>query len=262
MHERRLPGRPATTLPVGGTLAAATCTTPTCTTPDGDDADVAAGRLDRRVREGRRAGRGGRRRHATRHADGDLGGGPAVTAAATLTTIAVAVDTLLVDKDTNDPDDSRPTTRPPWTPTAAYGYWDLAEDPEPAASLPHGAHQGRVVHRQQLPGARSRRTRRELAAFLDGGGRLLMSGQDILDQAAGTTAFVHDYLHIDWDGTEVQNDKATDGRARGHRQPGDRRPRRRAAGPLGPRGATSRTRSRRSHPATPAFTDDTGQPTP
>ena len=27
-----------------------------------------------------------------------------------------------------------------------------------------------------------------------------MSGQDILDQAAGTTAFVHDYLHIDWDG--------------------------------------------------------------
>jgi hypothetical protein len=37
-----------------------------------------------------------------------------------------------------------------------------------------------------------------------------MSGQDILDQAAGTTAFVSDYLHIDWDGTEVQNDKATD----------------------------------------------------
>jgi hypothetical protein len=36
-----------------------------------------------------------------------------------------------------------------------------------------------------------------------------MSGQDILDQAAGTTAFVHDYLHIDWDGSEVQNDKAT-----------------------------------------------------
>ena len=36
-----------------------------------------------------------------------------------------------------------------------------------------------------------------------------MSGQDILDQAAGTTAFVHNYLHIDWDGSEVQNDKAT-----------------------------------------------------
>jgi hypothetical protein len=49
----------------------------------------------------------------------------------------------------------------------------------------------------------------KLASFLDGGGRLLMSGQDILDQAAGTTAFVHDYLHIDWDGTEDQNDKPT-----------------------------------------------------
>ena len=48
-----------------------------------------------------------------------------------------------------------------------------------------------------------------LAAFLDGGGRLFMSGQDILDQAAGTTDFVHDYLHIDWDGTEVQNDQPT-----------------------------------------------------
>jgi hypothetical protein len=48
-----------------------------------------------------------------------------------------------------------------------------------------------------------------LTAFLNGGGRLLMSGQDILDQAAGTTHFVHDYLHIDWDGTEVQNDKPT-----------------------------------------------------
>ena len=33
------------------------------------------------------------------------------------------------------------------------------------------------------------------------GGRLLMSGQDILDQAAGTTAFVQNYLHISWDGT-------------------------------------------------------------
>ena len=48
-----------------------------------------------------------------------------------------------------------------------------------------------------------------LKAFLDGGGRLFMSGQDILDQAAGTTDFFHDYVHINWDGTETQNDKAT-----------------------------------------------------
>ncbi|MEA2306318.1 MAG: hypothetical protein QOH43_3598, partial [Solirubrobacteraceae bacterium] len=49
----------------------------------------------------------------------------------------------------------------------------------------------------------------ELTSFLDGGGRLLLSGQDILDQAAGTTPFVHDYLHVAWDGSEAQNDKGT-----------------------------------------------------
>ena len=49
----------------------------------------------------------------------------------------------------------------------------------------------------------------KLTVFLDNGGRLFMNGQDILDQAAGTTSFVHDYLHINWDGSETQNDKAT-----------------------------------------------------
>src|SRR3954468_14252173 len=38
-----------------------------------------------------------------------------------------------------------------------------------------------------------------------------MSGQDILDQAAGTTDFVRNYLHVTWDGTETQNDKSTAG---------------------------------------------------
>jgi hypothetical protein len=36
-----------------------------------------------------------------------------------------------------------------------------------------------------------------------------MSGQDILDQSAGATPFVHDYLHVNWDGSEAQNDKPT-----------------------------------------------------
>jgi hypothetical protein len=36
-----------------------------------------------------------------------------------------------------------------------------------------------------------------------------MSGQDVLDGSAGTASFVHDYLHISWDGTETQNNKAT-----------------------------------------------------
>src|SRR4029079_13899917 len=49
----------------------------------------------------------------------------------------------------------------------------------------------------------------QLSGYLDGGGHLFLDGWDILDQAAGTTAFGHDYLHVDWDGTEAQNDKAT-----------------------------------------------------
>jgi hypothetical protein len=36
-----------------------------------------------------------------------------------------------------------------------------------------------------------------------------MSGQDLLDQGAGTTNFVRLYLHVTWDGSETQNDKAT-----------------------------------------------------
>src|SRR5207245_10772489 len=48
-----------------------------------------------------------------------------------------------------------------------------------------------------------------LKGYLDQGGHLFVSGQDMLDQAAGTTAFVHDYLHVDWNGTEAQNDKRT-----------------------------------------------------
>ena len=75
--------------------------------------------------------------------------------------------------------------------------------------LPEGVQERRLVHRQLVPGP-ILPYEAKLASFLDGGGRLFMSGQDILDQAAGTTAFVHDYLHITWDGTEVQNDKATD----------------------------------------------------
>src|SRR5262249_46839668 len=31
----------------------------------------------------------------------------------------------------------------------------------------------------------------------------------LLDQAAGTTAFVLDYLHVTWDGTDAQNDLKT-----------------------------------------------------
>ena len=89
-----------------------------------------------------------------------------------------------------------------------FSYWDLAVD----QNLPQrylNAHKNVVWFTgRRYPGPILPYEQR-LKAYLDRGGRLFMSGQDILDQAAGTTAFVHDYLHINWDGTETQNDKAT-----------------------------------------------------
>ena len=135
---------------------------------------------------------------------------PSVSDSASLQTIAVATDTLLVDNDTNDPVDSAPYYQDALDASGVdYSTWDLADSPEiPQSYLT--AHTNVVWFTgNSYPGPIGP-YESELAAFLDGGGRLLMSGQDILDQAAGTTPFVHDYLHIDWDGSETQNDKATD----------------------------------------------------
>jgi uncharacterized repeat protein (TIGR01451 family) len=132
-----------------------------------------------------------------------------VTGSATLTTIAAQFDTLLMDNDTNDPVDSAPAYEAALTSNGVdYAYWDLAENPVvPASYL--AAHTNIIWFTGNSYPAPLGPYETELAAFLDGGGRLLMSGQDILDQGAGTTSFVQNYLHIDWDGTEVQNDKAT-----------------------------------------------------
>jgi uncharacterized repeat protein (TIGR01451 family) len=132
-----------------------------------------------------------------------------VSGSATLTTIAVATEVLLVDNDTNDPVDSAPYYEAALTAAGAnYGSWDLADDPEIPGSY-IAAHEDVVWFTGNSYPAPMTPYESELKTFLDGGGRLLVSGQDILDQAAGTTAFVYDYLHIDWDGTEVQNDRAT-----------------------------------------------------
>jgi hypothetical protein len=124
-------------------------------------------------------------------------------------TIAAATDTLLVDNDTNDPVDSAPYYEDALaTDGIPHSTWDLATDPElPASYL--AAHSNVVWFTGNSYPAPIGPYESELAAFLDGGGHLLMSGQDILDQAAGTTPFVRNYLHIAWDGTERQNDRAT-----------------------------------------------------
>jgi uncharacterized repeat protein (TIGR01451 family) len=128
---------------------------------------------------------------------------------ATLTTIAVAVDTLLVDQDLGAPDVESYYETALTANGTAFGHWDLSTDPDlPVTYLT--AHRTVVWFTGNTYPAPITPYENELKAFLDGGGRLFMSGQDILDQAAGTTAFVRDYLHIDWDGTETQNDKATE----------------------------------------------------
>jgi uncharacterized repeat protein (TIGR01451 family) len=132
----------------------------------------------------------------------------AVSGTATLTTIAVAVDTLVVDGDLGAPDVRSYYADALAANGTAFSVWDLAADP----ALPRTyltAHRTVVWFTGNTYPAPITPYEGDLTAFLDGGGRLMMSGQDILDQAAGTTSFVRDYLHIAWDGTEAQNDLAT-----------------------------------------------------
>jgi len=134
---------------------------------------------------------------------------PSATSSATLTTLAVQFGTLLVDGDTNSPVDSAPYYRDALDANGVdYGYWDLAEN----AALPQSflnAHGDVVWFTGNTYSAPLSSYEARLTSYLNGGGRLLLSGPDILDGSAGTSTFVHDYLHVDWDGTEVQNDKAT-----------------------------------------------------
>jgi uncharacterized repeat protein (TIGR01451 family) len=127
---------------------------------------------------------------------------------ATLTTRAANGDTLLVD---NDAIGGGPDMQPIYRAALdaghyAYDVWDLEQNPV----LPQhflNAHKAVVWFTGgSYPGPILPYETR-LASYLDNGGRLFISGQDLLDQSAGTTAFVHDYLHVAWDGTETQNDK-------------------------------------------------------
>jgi hypothetical protein len=136
-------------------------------------------------------------------------GDPTVSGSATIKTIAVTENaTLLVDNDGNGPDVQSYYTAALTGAGVTFSTWDLSTD----SNLPQNYltafknvvwFTGNSYPGPILP------YEAKLKVFLDGGGRLFMNGQDILDQAAGTTAFVQTYLHITWDGSENQNDKAT-----------------------------------------------------
>jgi hypothetical protein len=178
-----------------------------------------------------------------------------VNASTTLTTIAVSVDTLVVDQDLGAPNVESYYEN---ALTTAYSYWDLSADPVLPASM-LTAHKKVIWFTGNTYPGPITAYESELAAFLDGGGRLFMSGQDILDQSAGTTAFVHDYLHINWDGSEAQNDKPT---ADVHGVAGNE-----VTNGIGTvaldhsvLGASYEDQVTPISPATPAFTDDTSAP--
>ncbi|HJQ04470.1 MAG TPA: hypothetical protein VJ872_03445 [Nocardioides sp.] len=182
----------------------ASCTTPLTTT-----ASVAAGdTVDVCVKVDVPAGAADDARADTTFAAQSVAA-PSVGGSATLTSIAVAKDVLLVAGDTPDPGTSDTYYKAALDADGvAYGFWDLKTDPAIPSSYVN-AHSTVVWFTGNgYPGPITP-YESELKSFLDGGGRLFLSGQDLLDQAAGTTDFVHDYLHVDWNGTEAQNDKAT-----------------------------------------------------
>jgi uncharacterized repeat protein (TIGR01451 family) len=135
-------------------------------------------------------------------------GNPTKSASGTIKTIAVTFNVLLVDNDNQKPNVESYYKSALSSAGYAYNYWDLAANPDLRTSYMK-AHTAIVWFTgASYPGPITP-YESELAAFLNGGGKLFMSGMDILDQAAGTTGFVHDYLHVDWDGSEAQNDIGT-----------------------------------------------------
>ncbi|MFL5806528.1 MAG: hypothetical protein ACJ8CR_32975 [Roseiflexaceae bacterium] len=135
-------------------------------------------------------------------------GNPAKSATGTIKTLAVTRNVLLVDEDGDAPDVKSYYQDALRNAGYAYNYWDLGANPDLRISYMK-AHSVIVWFTgSSYPGPITP-YESELTTFLNGGGKLFMSGMDILDQDAGTTSFVHDYLHIDWDGTEAQNDIGT-----------------------------------------------------
>jgi hypothetical protein len=133
---------------------------------------------------------------------------PSTSATAKLTAIAVSVETLLVDGDLGGPNVESYYEDALSANGVAYSYWDLSADPTLPLSMLK-AHKNVIWFTGNAYPGPITPYESELASFLDGGGHLFLSGQDILDGSAGTSSFVHDYLHVNWDGSEAQNDKST-----------------------------------------------------
>jgi uncharacterized repeat protein (TIGR01451 family) len=133
-------------------------------------------------------------------------GSPTVSGSGAITTIAVTVDTLLVDEDGNGPDTNSFYVAALTTAGVGFDLWDLNAKPDLPVKYMEAFKHIVWFTGNSFPGPIGP-YERSLTAYLNSGGHLLLSGQDLLDQAAGTTAFVHDFLHVTWDGSETQNDR-------------------------------------------------------
>ena len=137
-------------------------------------------------------------------------GNASVSASGTIKTIAVAVATLVVDNDTNAPVDSQPVYRAALdSANVQYQVWDLNSNQNLPLNYMKAFDNIVWFTGNSWPQPVTPYEAR-LISYLNAGNNLFMTGQDILDQNGGTTEFAHDYLHVDWDGSETQNDKNTD----------------------------------------------------
>ncbi|HET7421128.1 MAG TPA: hypothetical protein VFL27_12175 [Candidatus Dormibacteraeota bacterium] len=135
-------------------------------------------------------------------------GSSAVSASANITTIAVTVDTLLVDEDGNAPDVNALYDAALNSAGMTHDTWDIDANPTLPVKYVEAFKNVVWFTGTSYPGPMLP-YEKTLTAYLSGGGNLMLSGQDILDQGAGTTDFVHNFLHVNWDGSERQNDIAT-----------------------------------------------------
>lgn len=130
------------------------------------------------------------------------------SATATITTIAVSVDTLLVDEDGNAPDTNSYYDAALTGAGVAHDTWDLNANPVLPVKYMEAFKYIVWFTGTSFPGP-ILPYEKNLTAYLSNGGNLMLSGEDLLDQAAGTTDFVRNFLHVSWDGSEAQNDKPT-----------------------------------------------------
>jgi hypothetical protein len=135
-------------------------------------------------------------------------GAPSVSAALALTSIPVTTTALVVDGDGNAPDVQSYYTSALTAASVSYAVWDLAASRALGLQYLSAHRDAYYFSGSGYPGPLTP-YEALFQGYLDSGGNLLVSGIDILDQAAGTSSFVHDYLHVAWDGTESQNDKGT-----------------------------------------------------